>query len=338
MRLLLKDWYPRPELEFIRSLLDPVWEIRLCERDADDFSRSPNYARELKEANALVSMSWPASMPAAPELKLIQLPGAGLNEIAFDTVPARCAVCNVFEHETGIAEYLVLAMLEWEIGMRSMDANLREGIWSDGFALGRPLHGELHGRTVGFIGYGHISRATARRLRPFGVRIIACTRSPEKRDDNVDDIMSTQDLPTLLAESDYVVVACPLTADTRGLIDRDAFAQMQSSAVIVNVGRGEIIDEQALFEACEQREIGGAIIDTWYRYPAAGDAESEHCLPSRYPFHSLDNVIMTPHASGWSRGLLQRRWRVMIENFNRLARGEALVNQVHAPDSPVPVQ
>ncbi len=141
-----------------------------------------------------------------------------------------------------------------------------------------------------------------------------------------------QGLQALLAESDYVVIACPLSDETRGLIDADALAHVQDSAVIINVARGEIIDERALFDACQKRAIGGAVIDTWYRYPTAGDPETERCLPSRYPFQRLDNVIMTPHASGWSRGLLHRRWRVMIDNFNRRARGEPLMNVVHAPE------
>ena len=331
MRLLLKSWYPMPRLEFIRSQLDPAWEIRVCDREHVDLAQSPGFARELSAAHSVVSMSWPSGMPAAPELRLIQLPGAGLNQIDFDAVPAQCSVCNVFEHEIGIAEYLVLAILEWEIGLRHMDASLREGIWSDGFALGRPLHGELHGKSVGFIGYGRISRETARRLRPFGVHIRACTRSPDKGDQYVDDIAGMHGLQEMLGNCDYVVVACPLTDETRGLIDADALAYMQRSGVIVNVARGEIIDEQALFEACQQNRIGGAIIDTWYRYPTAADPATERCLPSRYEFQSLDNVIMTPHASGWSRGLLDRRWRVMIENFNRLARGEPLLNRVRAP-------
>ncbi|MDH3715332.1 MAG: 2-hydroxyacid dehydrogenase [Gammaproteobacteria bacterium] len=333
MRLLLKGWYPMPALEFIRSRLDPEWEIRLCDREQVPASleESEVFARELGEAHSFVSMSWSAAMPGAPELLLLQLPGAGVNQIDFDAVPPQCSVCNVFEHEIGIAEYLVLAILEWEIGLRHMDASLREGVWSDGFALGRPLHGELHGKSVGFIGYGRISRETARRLRPFGVRLRACTRSPEKGDEFVDVIADMDGLDAMLADCDYVVVACPLTDETRGLVDADALARLQPSAVIVNVARGEIIDEQALYEACHRRQIGGAVIDTWYRYPTAGDPDTERCLPSRYPFQSLDNVIMTPHASGWSGGLLERRWRVMIDNFNRLSRGEPLLNVVHAP-------
>ena len=336
MRLLLKGWYPMPRLEFIRERLDPDWEIQLCEREqgSDRFESSELFARELLEAHCVVSMTWPAGMPPAPNLLLLQLPGAGLDLIDFDAVPAHCSVCNVYEHEIGIAEYLVLAILEWEIGLRGMDASLREGIWADGFALDKPLHGELFGKSVGFIGYGRISRETAKRLRPFGVHLRACTRSPEKGDEHVDDIDGMDGLGSILAECDYVVVACPLTDATRGLIDADALGRMKSSAVIVNVARGEIIDEQSLYEACHQKQIGGAIIDTWYRYPKSGDPDKERCLPSQLPFQSLDNVIMTPHASGWSRGLLDRRWRVMVDNFNRLSRGEPLVNLIRAPAKP----
>ncbi len=332
MRLLLKGWYPKPSLEFIRARLLPEWEIRIYEHE-----QGPDaFAEALGAAHGVVSMSWPADMPAAPALRLLQLPGAGVNLIDFAAVPEECSVCNVFEHEIGIAEYLVLALLEWEVGLRRMDRELRRGVWSDGFALGRPLHGELHGKTVGFIGYGRIGRETAKRLRPFGVRITARTRSPDKADEHVDEIAGMDRLDELLGESDYVVVACPLNDATRGLIDAAALARMKDSAVIVNVARGEVIDERALYDACRGRQIGGAVVDTWYRYPTPGEEASERCLPSQYPFQDLDNVIMTPHASGWSAGLLDRRWSVMLENFNRLERGEPLLNLVRAPGGPAP--
>ena len=99
-------------------------------------------------------------------------------------------------------------------------------------------------------------------------------------------------------------------------------------AAIVNVARGALIDEQALFEACRDRRIGGAIVDTWYRYPRQGETQGE---PATLPFRELDNVIKTPHGSGWTEGLRPRRCRFIADNLDRLARGEALVNVVRAP-------
>ncbi|MFM2187747.1 MAG: hypothetical protein RIR43_2319, partial [Pseudomonadota bacterium] len=102
--------------------------------------------------------------------------------------------------------------------------------------------------------------------------------------------------------------------------------RMRAHAVILNVGRGPVIDEQALFDALQQRRIGGAIIDTWYQYPAAGQTTG---APSRLDFASLDNVLMTPHMSGWTNGTVQRRQQTLAENIRRLSEGRSLVNLLH---------
>ena len=106
---------------------------------------------------------------------------------------------------------------------------------------------------------------------------------------------------------------------------------MKHTAVIINVGRGATIDEAALFDACRDRRIGGAVIDTWYRYPPQGPAGVPELRPSAYPFHDLDNVVMTPHASAWSEALAGRRCRIMAENLDRLFRGDPLLNIVRTP-------
>lgn len=325
-RLLIKGALAEPRIELLRAGLDPAWEILAWRpRDGD-----AALARALCRVDAFMSMSWRAGMPAAPRLRLLQLPGAGLDGIDFAALPAHTTVCNVYEHEIGIAEYLVLAMLEWEIRLARMDEELRRGLWLRSFVTDAPLHGELCGKQVGFVGYGRIARATARRLRAFGVRVRACTRTPSHANEDVDEIAGMDMLDAMLAACDYVVVTCPLSDETRGLIDAHRIACMRSDAVLANVARGEVVVERDLYEALAERRIGGAIIDTWYRYPrsepGAVSGELPACLPSAYPFHELDNVIMSPHASGWSAGLMRRRMAVVADNLNRLVRGLPLHN------------
>jgi len=125
------------------------------------------------------------------------------------------------------------------------------------------------------------------------------------------------------------VLACPLTDATRNLMDSGAFARMKPSAFFINVARAAVVQEQALFDACAQRRIAGAAIDVWYRYPEHGD---EILTPSRLPFETLDNVIMTPHASCWTDQLWVRRIKVIAENLNRLARGEPFLNRISRSD------
>jgi len=280
-------------------------------------------------ADAIVSMSWTEQMCPADNLKLIHLPGAGLDAIDFAAVPNGCSVCNVYEHEIGIAEYCIASILEIEVGVSSMHRQMRAGNWEGSFVLDSGPHGELFGKTVGIIGYGRIGSETARRLKAFGVTVMARTRTPSKTDEFVDDIGSMDDLESMLGVCDYVIVACPLTDATRDLMNVSRFGAMKTSGILINVGRGSVVNEEALFEACRDRRIGGAIIDTWYQYPKGPD---EAVWPSKFAFHRLDNVIMTPHASGWSAGLFKRRWTIIGENLNRVLKGEPLVNHVTASD------
>jgi phosphoglycerate dehydrogenase-like enzyme len=102
---------------------------------------------------------------------------------------------------------------------------------------------------------------------------------------------------------------------------------MRPDAVLMNVGRGAVIDEKALYDALASRQIGGAVIDTWYQYPTPAQAE---CAPSQYDFSALDNVLMTPHMSGWTTGTVRRRQETLADNIGRLSRGESLLNVLNA--------
>jgi len=323
--LALWHQYDDARLEVIRDVLDPEWTITLWDKSDGDASLSDLR----KRADAIVSMSWTEQMCPADNLKLIHLPGAGLDAIDFNSVPDGCSVCNVYEHEIGIAEYCIASILELEVGVSAMHRRMRSGDWEGSFVLDSGPHGELFGKTVGIIGYGRIGSETARRLKAFGVTVMARTRTPSKTDAFVDDIGPMTDLDSMLGACDYVIVACPLTDATRDLMDAQRFSAMKSSGIVINVGRGSVINEQALYEACRDRRIGGAIIDTWYQYPKNADDAK---WPSQYAFHRLDNVIMTPHASGWSAGLFKRRWTIIGENMNRVLKGEPLVNRVTAAD------
>lgn len=321
LKLVLRPPYNDGREALLAKHLTTPWTVRPAQG-------AEAFAREIVDADAVVSMAWSLPEPTAPRLRLLQLPGAGLDAIDFAAVPRHTAVCNVYEHEIGMAEHCVLVILEWLIGLRGQDARLRRGDWSDSLHGGAGTHGELFGKTVGIVGYGRIGRETAKRLKPFGVRILACTRSPGKRDGQADEIAGMDRLDWLLGEADFVVIACPLDDGTRGLFDGRAFAAMKPGAVLINVARGPIVDEDALYAACKAGRIGGAAIDVWWRYPKGA---GETMFPSTHPLHELPNAILTPHTSGWSAGLHERRWRIIAQNLDRLHRGEPLLNPVRAP-------
>ena len=321
VRLLIKNIDNDGRLRFVAQFLDTPWEIEVV--DPADLG---GLERALSHADAMVSMNWEWDLPEAAHLQLLHLPGAGIDAIDFAKVPANVTVCNCFEHEIGIAEYVLGAMLEWTIDMRAMDRRLREQNWAGSYLCG-PVHGELFGKTLGIVGFGRIGREVARRAQGFGMRVLACTRTP--RSDPLAERIDTMDmLHAMLAESDFVVITAPLAENTRSLFDAKAFSAMRSHALLINVSRGLLIDEAALYAALSERRIGGAVIDVWYRYPEQGQQAGPR--PCTQPFEKLDNVIMTPHASAWTDGLLPRRNRAIAANLNRLARGEPLLNVVRA--------
>jgi phosphoglycerate dehydrogenase-like enzyme len=322
MKLLIKQKDAQSPLhQRVRARLPAPWRIELA--DADD---TPAFARALEDADAIISMNW-STAPPAPRLKLLHLPGAGTDAIDFDAVPPTAAVCNAYGHEVSIAEYVMATLLEMTIGVRHMDAALRRNHWRGWWRVG-PLHEHVHGKTIGIVGYGRIGREVARRARAFGMRVIACSRTAKGADEFVERVDDMRAFDTLLRESDFILVGLPLDEHSRGLFDARAFALMKPSAVIINPSRGAVIDEEALYRALSERRIGGAVIDVWYQYPTASASEG---APSRFAFHELDNIIMTPHASAWTAHQIEQRCATIIDNLNRLARGEALVNVVHAP-------
>jgi phosphoglycerate dehydrogenase-like enzyme len=129
-------------------------------------------------------------------------------------------------------------------------------------------------------------------------------------------------LDEILKRADYLAVTLPLTEATRGLLGARELELMKPTAVLVNVARALIVDDDALYGALRRRTIAGAALDVWYRYPADG----EPTFPSHHPFHELPNVLVTPHVSGWTEGTMDGRAMLVAENIGRVARGEPVAN------------
>jgi phosphoglycerate dehydrogenase-like enzyme len=292
---------------------------------ADEAPRS-QVADALADTQAMVTLKYDSSMPPAPRLGLLHVGGTGYDDIELGYLPRGTSVCNAFGHEIPIAEYVILAMLQWCSRFIEAERSFRvEGSWRLGGRTAAPYQDELVGKTVGILGFGRIGRALAPRARAMGCSVVVCTRTPGSTPE-VDRMMGPAELDRFLAMVDFVVVCCALNEETRGLIDRARLARMKATGVVINVSRGPIIDEEALFEALRDRTIGGAVIDAWYRYPTRDDLTAR---PSRLPFHQLDNIYMTPHSSAWTLGMIERRWSTIAANLDRFARGEPLENVVH---------
>lgn len=281
-------------------------------------------ADHMSRADAVIALQY-SNMPAAPKLRLLQVPGAGLDQIKFDHVPTQASICNAYGHDIAGGEYVLLAMLAWCHEFVAAHESMKAGSWRMSGRTGAPLHEELFGKTVGILGLGPIGLAAARLAKAFGMSVLGCNRTVREQPDFVDQIYPLQDLHEFLRRCDFVAVCIALAPQTVGLVDRAALSQMKKTAVLINVARGAIIDEDALFEALRDKQIAGAVIDAWYRYPTPNDLT---IAPSKHPFASLPNVLMTPHSSIWTRGMIERRWTAIAANIDALTSGAELKNIV----------
>lgn len=317
MRIALSDLAraQRPRLQDLLGADDEVVDLT----DVTERSNSVDVV--------IASRFGPAEAERAT-FRLLQVPGAGLDKIVLDAVPPDAWICNAYEHEAPIAEYVFAAMLDATVDLGSLARQIPDKGWAGAYFSRKP-HGELFGKTVGLLGLGHIGRAIARRAKAFDMRVMAVAARPRDSAPDVDWIATQEKLGDLLAEADFVVLACPLNDATRGAIGARELGRMKPGAVLINVARAEIVVEHDLYEALKAGRIGGAVLDPWYAYPAS--VEDRAAEPSRYPFASLPNVRMTAHSAAWTDGVWERRCLLFAENITRLKAGRPLLNVVRGP-------
>ena len=297
--------------------------------------QNENYFKKLKKADVVITMSWGKTMwggtenlkvPEVQNLKLIHLPGAGTDAINFSQLPKNCKVCNVYEHEIPIAEYCLANILNWEMNLIEKTSKFKNLDWSDCMIFDGPTHSELYDKTIGILGYGKIGKEITKRIKPFGTHLIGYTRTNRKKDKYLNNLYLSKDLKKNIGSLDYLIIACPLTKSTKNIINSNIFKLMKKDAVIINIARGGIINEKDLYDALKKRSIGGAIIDTWFKYPQS--KEQNGFRPSNFSFNKMKNVIMSPHISAWSENMIERRSRVISDNINRLYNKKGLINKV----------
>lgn len=270
----------------------------------------------------------------APRLRWVHSASAGVERVLTPATRDRgLTITNargVFSHP--IAEYVVLMILAVSRRLPQLLELQRERTW-------QPLEGaELRDVTIGIVGFGSIGRTVAALASPFGARIVAIRRraSEAERSETpaepegvldgeraapaprVDRLLGPDGLPELLGESDFVVLATPLTPETENMIDEAALARFKPGAWLINVARGALVDERALLRALDEGPLGGAVLDAFREEP----------LPPSSPLYDRQNVILTPHTS-WSSGrVLDRSIELFCANLRRYAAGEPLLNVV----------
>jgi phosphoglycerate dehydrogenase-like enzyme len=303
--------------------------LRVARQDA----ASADYSR----AEVLYAGAPPRDLSRAPRLQWAQLHMAGVDGLAGHPLYTDSAIpltTTSGVHAATIAEYALAVMLALAHRVPRMVEWKGRGGWppdAQRWPLFVPT--ELRGATLGIIGYGSIGRELARlATSAFAMTVLACKRHPAERRDGgwalpgtgdpdgllPDAWLGPADLPELLRRSDVVVIAAPLTPETRGLIGARELAAMKPSAYLINVGRGASLDEAALARALAERRIAGAAVDVFAQEPP----------PAGHPLYAADDVIVSPHVSGFLASYDDRCTDLFAENLRRYLAGEPLLNLV----------
>jgi phosphoglycerate dehydrogenase-like enzyme len=283
--------------------------------------------RVLEEATMLLSWNFPREIqpqdyPRLRRVLFIQLLSAGADHMPFAELPPRIIVAsNPGAYAAPMAEHVLAMTLALAKHLVVQQQELKQGEF-DQFTPNRLLSG----MTAGILGYGGIGRATARLMRAFGMRIYAINTSGISSEP-ADFVGTLSDLERVLRESDVVVISLPLTRKTRGLIGKQELAWMKPDAMLVNVARGALLDEEALYTHVQSHASFLLGIDAWWTEPfLAGHFRME------YPFLELPNVLGSPHNSGVGPGILMGASRQAAENVKRFLKGEQVVGIARRED------
>jgi phosphoglycerate dehydrogenase-like enzyme len=285
-----------------------------------------NYDRineEIRDAEVCVAWSLrPQQVLAAKQLRWIHSPAAAVHQLIFpELVKSDIVLTNAREvHGPVVAEHviaLVMALakkIPQSVRLQQQRVWGQQRIWEE-----PPRPREVLDATLGLVGFGSIGREVARRAAALGMRVIALREHPEKGGAaNLTGIFSPEQLDDLLSQADYVVLAAPVTPNTRGLINAARLNKMKQDAFLINVGRGPLVDEPALVSALKEKRIAGAALDVF----------SEEPLPPESPLWDLESLIITPHTAGLTEKLWGRHYAFFTANLRRYLNHELLLGLV----------
>lgn len=280
--------------------------------------------QEVSDAEiALTTSIRPEQFIAAQKLRWIHSPSAAVHQFLFpELVNSNVLLTNGRDvHGPVVAEHVIALIFALAKNLSAAVRFQQQHVWGQEIAWGpghRPR--ELAGATLGLVGLGSIGRQVAKHAAALGMQVIAVREHPENtKPESVHEVLPSSRLDELLARSDYVVLAAPVTRGTQGMIAGPQLAQMKPDAYLINVGRGALIHEPALIDALRERKIAGAALDVFDKEPLASDS----------PLWGLDNLLITPHTAGMTEKLWERQYVLFSENLHRYLSGQPLLALVN---------
>ena len=311
--LLITDHVPQQTAAALAAALEGVLPDDRVHRTATPAETR----RAMADVEAVVTNDLePALLDRAANLRWVHSLSSGVDRYPVDALEERgIALTNsAGVHAEQIAEQVLCYVLMFERGVHQSVRQQARSVWE------RVEGGEVRGKTVGIVGVGEIGTRLAQLCSALGTTVLGTKRDTARVPDAVDEIFAADEYHEVLHRADYVALTCPLTEETRGLIGARELRVMRRDAVLVNVGRGEIVDEDALVEALQQRRIRGAGLDVFETEP----------LPRDSPLWDLSNVVITPHMAGSSPHKVDRWAELVGDNYEALTAGrpEDLRNRV----------
>jgi len=285
----------------------------------------PGYKRMDEEiVGAEIVISWsvrPEQIAAAKKLRWIHSTAAAVHQLIFpELVNSDIILTNAREvHGPVVAEHVIA--LIFALAKKIPDsARLQEKhVWGQQILWDElPRIREIGGATVGIVGLGSIGRPVAKSAKALGMRVIAVREHPEKGSGGADTVFGPTQIDELFRQADYIVLAAPVTASTKAIVNAERLALMKPDACLINVGRGPLVDESALANALREKKIGGAALDVFPKEPLATDS----------PLWDVPNLLITPHTAALTDKLWDRQYALFSENLRRYLKGEALLATV----------
>lgn len=251
-----------------------------------------------------------------PLLQAIVVPYAGVHHKTLSYVRSRpgLRLYNLHHNAHDTAEMALALLFALARHIVKLDHAIRQGRWTSDFETSSAVR--LAGKTALLLGYGEIGKRIGEVLSAVGMRLLPCRRNPGPGE------FGAESLDSLLPEAEVVMVSLPLTEATRGMLGKERLYRMPKGALLVNVGRGPVVDEDSLYEALTTGHLGGAGLDVWWKYPGANHAGP--IWPSAHPFHLLPNVVMTPHVGGGSDASETHRMADLLALLGDILKGRAV--------------
>jgi D-3-phosphoglycerate dehydrogenase len=310
VRVLLVDPIDSSGVELLRERA----EVVLCKEASFDGIRL-----DAREADAVITRS---RLPddifeAAPRLRAAMIHGTGMDLVPLASATEHGVAVSRIPggNAQSVAEYCVMAMMVLARNFPEIHSSIRTKQWDETRLLGAKAH-EIAAMTVGIVGVGEIGKRVAKACRHgFGMRVLG----NQRRMDQMGPDAEPASLDGILSHSDFIVITCPLTPETHHLFNRDRLSRMKSSAWLINVGRGAVIDETALIDALQRKSIAGAMLDVYEHYR----------LDPGHPLLALENAVLTPHLAGMTQESRKRMGTTAAEETLRMLAGERPHNFVN---------